>query len=1444
MTKNRLIKKSQVFKVTTLAFAGMLALTMFPTDVFTSSAQYVGDGLGFETIEVLGAKSTANKGEKYSIKAAYFGSDAKIPVGLDDTYYSGTYLSTISGVKYNGQQITEITSKVSVTYKPTGEVFEVATSAPEEEAGAAEAKLKKTTADATVAKDIKDGKSVEWGTFQMDYAGEYGINYSITISYGDEQKETFSTEYVVTSKIDSAYFEFESNDPVVLPTVYDTKLAKELLTTDKNVYLPLPTLHGKDIDIDYKKENIALNEDKTSVKEKDFYVKITATGANGETIPVASTTVTIDDKAETRYMIESKYLDPDDELFAGQGTYTIKYSYYVGDDVFVTSTTKTFVLNAQDDGYYKDYKYTLALDSTWQSSANTNVKQTLPSISASSADANHPKESVAIRYEIEARRQTASGEYDDIKKLTGREFTPWADGYYRIIYTATDFYGKKETLQREIQNVRDAQPPVPVVYDAANKENYQESDLTKGLKKPEELKDASSLLKSKAEEKNIIIYAINAQDNVPEGVVLSRSIRNSGVEIVLDDKEDATKNYAAYNLIFDFDANSFVAKNKTVEKMMDAENWGKDDENKRTNETELKSWLKAHNYLIVVRPPEEGAAHKTIEEGYAEIDVKFSSTTMLPGSVGGITYSVYYTAVDAAKNENTPLIKYDVVVVTGDLGDTAGPVINFETQLKTSYRKGSVIVFNAPYATDDSDTRMDVITQYYYVGKSSSGSEENYETREFKDGEYKIDLSEIDEYLTKENGLPTKVVITVSATDDSGNVSEPWKKEIAIVDVQDTQAPVLFTEKINTPTDKVIEQNSDSDNSIVLPTISLVDDNVDYINAHIYASRVDAENQRTTLKVAGKTETRIGDTYTLNAGKIPASYPGTYEVEIVFVDAGDNQISTFYRYQVEGKAGFSSLEVAGIDDQLNDGEPVQTGTAVELQVPTIDYTLDAGYGIFGVNADDSHTAYDYDIGFFEEPEAKYAFNDTEENTFTALQPGTFLLEYKVRVSTFDNTKFNIFTENNIPQAVVEKAHPENIVVREVLDELTDQQGKMLIYTNPADNGASTITVKVGILDSATGKIKLYKFNDNTFKKDASLKKLYIENGDSNERYYLQIGNTISFVTRDGKKSATFEKSATENKMTFTFVDSTKDTPSTTTKEYDVTPESEELDNKAFQSHVLTKSPVYLKAIDTTEPVLLTEYDYPTTLAKGTTWTIKNIQASDNSSDGIKKSASYIRVTHTLGDDSNFTTYNLSEYQGDITYKFDEDGKYYIYYYVEDCYQNHIDAEYKITIGDCDPPTISVAAMFKDKYNIGDALTINIDDVENFKLWDAKSSRDVLVDNINIKLINVSNNNQPVTNEGDDATHLYSYTLKTAGSYKLVITTEDEAGWSVTQEVPFEVVTDENEGSEVYQTIGTVLIVVAALILGGVIAYFVISKVVKDRKAKGKAGAGKTKNKKK
>lgn len=1351
---------SKLFKGSAVALAAAFSLTMFPVGLSSTSADYVNETIGSEAIIVQNINQSAPTTGAYEIRAAYFGDKAKIPVGLkEEQEGTNPYAANYYSISYGGSEITDITSSVSVTYANSNVPLEIT-----------------KNSNAEIISDLQDpSKASEavYGTVELSSAGEYIVEYTIDITLEGGKTKHFSTEYSVFSRISDAYFDFAENDPNVIPSVYDIDLVKAKNDGNlKNLALPLPTVFDEN---DVEQDVAFLSTNDQAAANGKAYVVISVSGGNNSPIAV--------EESEGSFFIPARYFDSQNaDTFAGTGNFTIRYSYFTANGQFVTSISRSYRV---EQTYYKNYSYDLSLTSS-QVNAITGVEVELPTLSAATGeDADPSGESVEISYTVTAYRRDANGAYTETRdgSIVDGMFTPWADGDYLIRYDAVDFYGERKPYNDlYIEGVRDSRAPVVIAYDAGDDANFNDDGSVK------EYIDASTKLKSKTRTNNIVIYAVGATDNVStaDEMELTRTVSSSSKTITIGNQ------YAKYNILFDFSVEN-LADNHTLLNLLTTAGVVTSDE------AAVKTWLNANGYLIATNDES-----LTIEDGYAYLDVSLTNGYMLNGSQSGITYTVRYRATDAAGNNATSL-SYQVNVTSDpSFADAEAPSITFPTSLKNSYRTDAVITFEEPTATDDNDTRMQLVVDYFYTG-----AEGQYDPITLDD-EYSIDLAEIFGPDYSQDNRPVSVTIRVTTEDDYGN-DATWTKEIEIADIEDSKVPVLVSEQYS-KNPETIQQNSE----VILPTLTFTDDNVRYMNAQVYVNRItyttdstSDENQvrvESPVVVTGKQEIQKSNgIYRVFAGKFVAAYGGDYEAKVVVTDAGGNQITTYYYFHAEGTT-YVSDPVIQAPNVIGDEGTIELGTEIEFETPTISYSLAENQGILGVvTDDDSRSATDYFISVINGAPTDYTLDG---DVFTARAVGNFTFVYNVKVTVFDNT---IFSEN---------------------------AGKLVYNSSNAANDGSVSQLEnqdlVILTDSALFYAPFTETNTDMQLYQISGKAgITVSNGvasasdDDGKTYAALITRTgIEFIARDG---STLDFSIADDKINLGSTSVSLDAAAAT------------ISSTAIKTYNLVSDPIRATVQDTTAPTM-GEYDYPVTANVNETIAIQPpITAKDPG--GIDWSRSYVQIAYR-GSSSRTTTINMSDWTtnddynaetGNIDYQLTRDGNYTITYYVYDNQGNlNDDRSYSIAVGDCESPKIDLPSdLVEERYDLGSTLTLDFDKIKQ-AISDNVTSTDALLETLEIKLVNTSNNNKEVENTGNAEENRYSYTLNEAGTYRLEISVRDEAGWeTVNDEIEFEVSTDAEGGMNVYEIVGTVLIVVACLVLAGVILYFVISKVKKDKKRKAK-----------
>ena len=199
--------------------------------------------------------------------------------------------------------------------------------------------------------------------------------------------------------------------------------------------------------------------------------------------------------------------------------------------------------------------------------------------------------------------------------------------------------------------------------------------------------------------------------------------------------------------------------------------------------------------------------------------------------------------------------------------------------------------------------------------------------------------------------------------------------------------------------------------------------------------------------------------------------------------------------------------------------------------------------------------------------------------------------------------------------------------------------------------------------------------------------------------------------------------------------------------------------------------------------------------------------------------------------------------------FGDNAVYTITYTLVDKYGESKDYAFTLNVGDVTAPEITVEDdILKTSYKLKDLKNTNlIIDMSKIQATDkiTNDGEDLITkgsDNkysifgdckINVYLQNTSTSSKitnAITSTNDDLK--YEFKVEAAGEYKLVIEITDEQGQKATYDkTVFSVTEDENAGATAEEVLGVVLIVISVLLLGGVVAYFIVSKKSFERKYK-------------
>ncbi len=1101
------------------------------------------------------------------------------------------------------------------------------------------------------------------------------------------------------------------------------------------------------------------------------------------------------------------------------------------------------------------------------------------------------KDYAPITKEVYDKTTDADGnEVDILKEEDGQlyladptKFTPLQDGYYTFIYTITDFYGHTYSSPKGVykfDDVKDEKEPTPVLYDAS-----QYAGTTDYADK--EHKDESHKLKTYATSNGVVVYAIGMNDNVSktseavegplaEGeekgkVRLTRKIMR-GAETVLEinqyNRFNLVFNYrnsAAYKAYENFLTNNFLVRKAVSE---DATLVGSTVEEKITTNTKMLEWLQKHNYLIVVdnanaekiyeifsaegenffdsiesvknagsEIPQEQADHDAaVAEakknaaiawlksedavakgfGYIDTDETFGADEADNGT-GRDNYYIHYIAVDAAGT--TGDVPYDISIVLQENEEQA-PEVRFSTTLQKTYLPNSVVTFNVPTASDNRDANMQVVTLYRFVngtnqpvkvedknttegevkgisltslwtdinGKRVKGMllTDTYKAYHGESADGYIDLTDADatSYTIdlKEGGTDAVgLQIFCYAYDDCGNVGI-YAETISILNSEDNKAPQF----VSAEAPKGAEYSQDEE--IELPTITVQDDAIGFVDYEVKLFHIEDDGTETEFNnvidthiVSRRTwaQSKSGE-LKLYAGRFVASASGKYQARISVVDSKKNTIVYFADYYVKSRVLSSSVEVRSTLEKNQTVELYKD--TVLIPDPTVTYSIDKSvtYDIFKANSDL------YDAG------------KTDPETYPNSRYNS--TDWVIYGVDSNGKAYDYDTKNGIMGSLTPKEATTYEIQYTV--NFTVYDFKKVTYKDGTesegyDGGYFTYTEQP--------KLKIYTVDENTFY-------VVYANGETKTFTVVREGEDVKAyadgsVIEDGSKT-NYGINDVDLKQWFRDI-----------------------------QFLQVKSDVYrIEAKDTTAPTLK-PYDYVEhididDLKDPEKYNMKlDIYGIQSDDEDIDWSRSVVTVSGQLADKTNISPV---EYKGSFetkTYTFttDKDATYTINYTVYDKSGLSTSKDYYVTVGDAVPPEFHFLKddFVKETYKLEEVsgsnrLTIDLNDIE---VLDNSTTIDADVD---VKLYRGDDEIKPDESPNAD---VLKFNITQTGNYTLTFETRDAAGNKQTYEKKFTVEEKTQDTQMVYQTVGTILIVISVVVLAGVIIYFIVSKVKLDKELK-------------
>lgn len=259
----------------------------------------------------------------------------------------------------------------------------------------------------------------------------------------------------------------------------------------------------------------------------------------------------------------------------------------------------------------------------------------------------------------------------------------------------------------------------------------------------------------------------------------------------------------------------------------------------------------------------------------------------------------------------------------------------------------------------------------------------------------------------------------------------------------------------------------------------------------------------------------------------------------------------------------------------------------------------------------------------------------------------------------------------------------------------------------------------------------------------------------------------------------------------------------------------------------TKSALYtIDVVNTLAPTIANEFKEFEKLEKNASMSIPRVNVSTNGVNDVDWSKSKIEVLYngsvykTLELDKTYDTQDAENEA--YNYTFRRDGTYTIKYTVVDTVGNTATKSFAVKVGDTEKPTLELDSSidFSDR-KTGSTLVI---DPAKITVKDNVDTGINIFDDLKIVVKNTTTGEE-ISNKFSNKTRVegYEYNLSEVGTYQVTFTLTDDAG-NVTTLVKEFAVTGEGADKEFpTEVVGIILLVLAILILGGVVAYFIITR---------------------
>lgn len=259
----------------------------------------------------------------------------------------------------------------------------------------------------------------------------------------------------------------------------------------------------------------------------------------------------------------------------------------------------------------------------------------------------------------------------------------------------------------------------------------------------------------------------------------------------------------------------------------------------------------------------------------------------------------------------------------------------------------------------------------------------------------------------------------------------------------------------------------------------------------------------------------------------------------------------------------------------------------------------------------------------------------------------------------------------------------------------------------------------------------------------------------------------------------------------------------------------------------TKSALYtIDVVNTLAPTIANEFKEFEKLEKNASMSIPRVNVSTNGVNDVDWSKSKIEVLYngsvykTLELDKTYDTQDAENEA--YNYTFRRDGTYTIKYTVVDTVGNAATKSFAVKVGDTEKPTLELDSSidFSDR-KTDSTLVI---DPAKITVNDNVDTGINIFDDLKIVVKNTTTGEE-ISNKFTNSTKVegYEYNLSEVGTYQVTFTLTDDAGNVTTLVKEFAVTAEGADKEFPTEVLGIILLVLAILILGGVVAYFIITR---------------------